>query len=73
MRDMTWMPGAQLEEELEMKQNYGNRMPKEAPMFVCTECGGLNKHLRSCSKYSDQCEYCRAPAGYPHHPDCPDE
>lgn len=20
-------------------------------MFVCPECGGLNKHLRSCSKY----------------------
>lgn len=21
-------------------------------MFVCEECGGLNKHLRSCSKYA---------------------
>lgn len=47
-------------------------------MFVCGECGGLDKHLKSCSKYvdestEDQCDYCRAPAGMPHHVDCPEE
>ena len=56
---------------------YGNHMPKEAAMatVVCPECGGLNKHLRTCSKYvcNDQCDYCRAPVDMPHHPDCPDE
>lgn len=86
MRDMVWMPGAELEED----NMYGNQMPKEHTMFVCNECGALNKHLTTCSENDkgthytknlkvpervddDQCEYCRAPAGLPHHPDCPDE
>jgi hypothetical protein len=85
--DWKWVPGMELEEDEELEQNYGNRMPKtEATMFVCRECGGLNKHLRSCTQFDphpktpldhmierDQCEYCRAPGDLPHHPDCPNE
>ena len=55
MRDMKWVPGMEKEEDDSMENNYGNRMPpSEAPMFVCRECGGLNKHLRSCSKYEGE-------------------
>lgn len=72
MREMRWVPGIEVEED----EMYGGQMPKEAGItVVCGECGALNRHLRSCSQYTcdDQCEFCRAPAGLPHHPDCPDE
>lgn len=59
--------------------SYGNQMPKSPWVakveFVCSECGGLGKHLRSCSHYvcDERCDYCQAPEGMPHHVDCPEE
>lgn len=51
-----WVPGAELEED----DMYGGHMPDNMPinptMFVCSECGGLNRHLRSCSRWKGELE-----------------
>lgn len=59
MRDMIWVPGIEVEED----EMYGAHMPTDIPT-----------DLKVPERVADdQCDYCRAPAGCPHHVDCPEE